>query len=180
LVIKTMNLGLVESIEEEIKKLNIPDNSGWIYCKEVDLPNSHVPSFYTMGHCFVLPTHGEGWGLPVFEAAACGIPVITTGYGAPNEVLRDEENNNKPYPGIHLLNYRLVKARTNYEYLKNAKWAEPDLLQLAEEMRFVYDNYAKEKEKAMQTSKIIRDKFSWSNVVKPITARLEEIYKKGF
>lgn len=180
LVIKTMNLGLVEDIQKEIKKLNIPDNSAWVYIKEEDWPNSYLPSFYTMGHCFVLPTHGEGWGLPIFEALACGLPTITTGYGAPNEVLRDKENKNKPLPGLHLLDYRLSQARTPYEYLKGAKWADPNLNQLSEKMRYIYNNYAKERERALRTSKIIRDKFSWHKCVEPMIKRLEDIYKLGF
>jgi len=180
LVVKTMNLGLVESIEEEIKKLKISDNSGWIYVKEEDWPTSYLPSFYTMGHCFVLPTHGEGWGLPIFEALACGIPVITTAYGAPNEVLRDGTKKNEPLPGIHFLDYNLVKSRDKYEYLKNNMWAEPNLMQLAEKMRYVYDNYAKEKKRAMETSKIIREKFSWRECVKPIIERLKIIHNENF
>jgi len=31
--------------------------------------------------CFVFPSRGEGWGLPPREAAATGLPVITTNYG---------------------------------------------------------------------------------------------------
>jgi hypothetical protein len=178
LIIKTMNLGLVESIEDEIKKLNIPDDSGWIYVKEEDWPTSMLPSFYTMGNCFVLPTHGEGFGLPIFEALACGVPVITTAYGAPNELLRDDTDKKNPLPGVHLLNYHLVKSRDIYEYLKDNKWAEPSLEQLAEKMRYVYENYAKEKERALETSVLIRQKFAWSNVVKPILERLDAIYSE--
>ena len=178
LIIKTMNLGLVEKIEDEIKKLNIPDDSAWVYVKEEDWPTSSLPSFYTMGQCFVLPTHGEGFGLPIFEALACGIPVITTAFGAPNEYLRDDSDKKKPLPGVHFLDYHLVKSRDRYEYLKDNKWAEPDLNQLAEKMLWVYNNYAKEKEHAMATSKIIRQKFAWSEVVKPIIERLKAIHSE--
>ncbi len=176
LVIKTVNLGLVESIEDEIKKLDIPDDSGWVYVREDIWPNSHLASFYTSGHCFVLPTHGEGWGLPIFEALACGIPVITTGYGVANETLRDPEHKNKPLPGVHLLDYNLSRARTPYEYLKNAMWASPNLNQLAEKMKYVYNNYAKEKKAALKTSEYIRTRFAWSNVIKPAIERLKKIY----
>ncbi len=37
--------------------------------------------FYQQADCFVFPSRGEGWGLPPREAAATGLPVITTNYG---------------------------------------------------------------------------------------------------
>ena len=177
LVVKTMNTGLVTSIVEEIKKLNIPEGSGLVYIKEEDWPATHLPAFYNMGHCFVLPTHGEGWGLPVFEALACGVPTITTGWGVPNEVLMDPDDPKKPLGGLHLLDYHIVQAQSNYTYLEDAKWAEPNLQQLAEKMRYVYENYAKEKKAALKTSEYVREKFDWHEVVKPIIDRLDDIYK---
>jgi hypothetical protein len=44
-------------------------------------------------------------------------------------------------------------------------------------MRNVYKNRQVEKAKAMETSKIIRQKFSWTNVSIKIKERLEDIYK---
>ena len=35
---------------------------------------------YRSADVFVLPTRGEGWGLPLIEAAAMGLPIITTQY----------------------------------------------------------------------------------------------------
>ena len=69
-----------------------------------------------------LPSHGEGWGLPIFEALACGLPVITTGYGAPNETLRDD--NGEPLPGVHFVDWEEGEAKTSYVYLEDKKWFE--------------------------------------------------------
>src|SRR3546814_211012 len=38
---------------------------------------------YTSCDAFVAPSRAEGWGLPVTEAMACGLPVIVTGYSGP-------------------------------------------------------------------------------------------------
>ena len=38
---------------------------------------------------FVLPTRGEGAGMPVLEAAACGVPVIATAWGGHEELMTD-------------------------------------------------------------------------------------------
>lgn len=175
LIIKTMNVGLVDSIEKEIKKLRVGKDTGWVYVREENLPYHQLASFYRMGDCFVLPTHGEAWGLPIFEALACGIPVITTAYGAPNEVLRDE--NKKPFPGVHFLDYNLGFARDKYHYLDGKKWASPNLIQLGDKMKDMWKNGAKYKEEALIGSQMVRDKFNWIEVCKPIAERLQDIYQ---
>ena len=42
------------------------------------LPVSAMPGFYRGFSAFVLPTHGEGWGLPLVEAMMAGLPVVVT------------------------------------------------------------------------------------------------------
>jgi len=175
LILKTINLGLNKGIENELKTIPKMKSSANVYVKEENMPDHQMPSLYTMADCFVLPTRGEGWGLPMFEALACGVPVITTGYGAPNETLRDEKG--KPFPGVHFLEYTPAISDEPYVYIEGKTWAEPNLQQLRKEMRKVFLNRQEEKKKAMATSKIIRDKFSWTNVSLAIKARLKDIYE---
>jgi len=175
LIIKTMDIGLGGEIKDELDKLNYDKNSGQVYVKEEVFKKEELGTFYTAGDCFVLPTHGEGWGLPVFEALACGIPVITTNWGALQETLLDE--NGKPYAGCHLLRYQKSQTDTPYMYLQGNYWAEPSVPHLMETMRYVYEHKEEEKQKALETSRIIRAKYNWAEVTKPIKERLAEIYK---
>ena len=175
LIIKTLNLGLNKGIKEELKEITSDKNSANVFVKEKEIPGYELPSLYTGASCFVLPTRGEGWGLPLFEALACGLPVITTGYGAPNETLRDDKG--KPYPGVHFVNYREVHANSPYVYLENKKWAEPNMMEFAKKMRYCFNHQQEEKAKAMKTSKIIRKKFSWQSCTLPMKKRLKDIYK---
>jgi len=48
-----------------------------------------LPLLYNMAEVFVFPSWGEGFGLPVLEAMACGTPVITTDRGSLAEVAGD-------------------------------------------------------------------------------------------
>lgn len=174
LVIKTMNNGLVEDIGAEVKKIRYEKDSAHVYIKEAGLKKEEVGCLYTASDCLVLATHGEGWGLPLFEALACGIPVITTDYGAPKETLRDE--NGVPFPGVHFIEQTLAKTDTLYVDLQQTLWAEPSMADLMRKMRYVFEHATEEKAKAMETSKLIRQKFDWVEICKPIKARLEEIY----
>jgi hypothetical protein len=175
LIVKTLNLGLNEGIQEELKKIPEDKDSANVYVKEENIEDYKLPSLYTMADCFVLPTRGEAWGLPLFEALACGLPVITTGYGAPNETLRDEKGN--PYPGVHFVDYTESEASDPYVYMEGKKWAEPNMIQFAAKMRYCFLHRAEEKAEALKTSKIIREKFSWQNVTLPMVGRLQDIYK---
>ncbi len=44
---------------------------------------------YNAADLFVAPTQGEGWNLPVCEAAACGLPVLTTQYAGGWEIAQN-------------------------------------------------------------------------------------------
>ena len=48
-----------------------------------------LADLYSGTDLFVAPTGGEGWNLPVIEAAKCGLPVVTTAYGGGWEVAKD-------------------------------------------------------------------------------------------
>jgi len=48
-----------------------------------------LPVLYNMAELFAFPSWGEGFGLPVLEAMACGTPVITTDRGSLAEVAGD-------------------------------------------------------------------------------------------
>lgn len=175
LVIKTMNNGLVDDIGKEVEAIKKDENGGHVYIKEAGLKKEEIGSLYTAGDCFVLPTHGEAWGLPLFEALACGIPVITTDYGSPAEILRDDKG--EPLPGVHFVKMQKALAQTPYMYLEGCYWAEPSIPDLMKKMRYVFEHSAEEKAKALETSKLIRQKFDWVEVCKPIKERLQAIYQ---
>lgn len=47
-------------------------------------------TIYNSFDVFVLPTMAEGFGLPIVEAQACGVPVLATDYSACPELLPDD------------------------------------------------------------------------------------------
>lgn len=47
------------------------------------LTRMDVRDLYASADCFVLPSRGEGWGLPIAEAMSMALPVITTNHSGP-------------------------------------------------------------------------------------------------
>ena len=54
---------------------------------ESELSREELRAMYAASDAFVLPTRGEGWGLPVVEAMAMELPVIVTDFSGPQAYL---------------------------------------------------------------------------------------------
>ncbi len=48
-----------------------------------------IVEYYAAADCLVMPARGEAFGLVVAEAAACGLPLVTTDIGAADELVED-------------------------------------------------------------------------------------------
>ncbi len=54
-----------------------------------EVPESDLPLLYSAADVLALPSHVEGFGLPLLEAMACGVPVVCSDVGALPEVAGD-------------------------------------------------------------------------------------------
>lgn len=103
------------------------------------IQSSHDMSKLTAAcHAGISLSHGEGWGLPLWESALAGRPVITTGWSAPAEWLGND------YPFLVKHNMSPVyggdgNMRSFFE--PGMLWAEPQLDSAIDIMRHVYKNY---------------------------------------
>ena len=154
---------------ETIKRFN-PDAPTILFFGD-KIPANEIPRLYASSDCFVLASRGEGLGLPYAEALACGTPVIATGWGGQTEFLNDTNS--------YLLRYNL-KVIDDMEYIRkclwalNHKWAEVDVKNLMELMRFVYEFKEEAEAKAYQGRKEMEEK-TWQNVGLWIIKRIKEL-----
>ena len=106
--------------------------------------------------------HGEGFGLPMFEAAQCGLPIITVGWGGQLDFL---EHKGKKY--FTEVDYELkpVQREAVWKGVLEAgtSWAFADQGSYKMSLRKVKKNYKGAKAKATQLKKIIQNKFTEEN-----------------
>jgi UDP-glucose:(heptosyl)LPS alpha-1,3-glucosyltransferase len=55
-------------------------------------PSPDVLQFYAAADAYVGPSLEDAYGLPILEAMACGLPVVTSSRAGASEIIRDREN----------------------------------------------------------------------------------------
>ena len=94
-------------------------------------PDEAMAQLYRAADCLVLPYRGEGFGLPVLEAMACGKPVIVTDGGATDDFVDESVGWRIPSRRGRLLS-------DNIPTMREASQLEPQLDALIEILRAVY------------------------------------------
>jgi glycosyltransferase involved in cell wall biosynthesis len=121
--------------------------------------------------CLINLTRGEGFGLPILEAAACEIPVIVTNWSAHLDFL----NLGKFIP-IH---YRLIdipdKKIDNRIFLKGFRWADPIEGDFKKKIKKFYSKHQIPESWASDLSKSIIEKFSSKNIMKSYDEMLKDV-----
>ena len=75
--------GRIEGADEELRRLL--KTHSFIRCLG-EVSDEELRALYSLATVFVLPSHFEGFGLPVLEAMACGCPVIVSNAASLPEV----------------------------------------------------------------------------------------------
>lgn len=87
-----------------------------------DLTEAEIASLYAACDCLVHPYRGEGYGLPIAEAMACGKPALVTGSGA----ALDFANENNAYLIPAEITFLAEKRIGDMETVDHPFLAEPD------------------------------------------------------
>ena len=160
------------NVPEIIRNLNLNPEGGRIeFIFNKYLPYYQLGSLYRSADCFVLATRGEGWGMPILEAMACGLPVIATNWSAQTTFM----NSYNAYP---LQVKKLIPAVAKCPYYKGFKWAEPDADHLSALMRHVFENQEEARAKGARAAADVRDNWTFTHTAARIAKRLSDIQKK--
>jgi glycosyltransferase involved in cell wall biosynthesis len=99
------------------------------------LHSSKLPGLYTACNAFVLPSRGEGWGLPYIEAMACGLPTIGTKWSGNLEYMNEENSYLIEIEGLED-----IPKHIDTPILIGYQWAKPSVDHLRQQMRRVFDH----------------------------------------
>ncbi|HMD39906.1 MAG TPA: glycosyltransferase family 4 protein [Candidatus Acidoferrum sp.] len=72
-----------EPFRAQASKLGVQDRCHW------ESPTSDVLDFYAAADIYVSPSLEDSFGLPVAEAMACGLPVVTSVFAGVSDLVRD-------------------------------------------------------------------------------------------
>lgn len=168
LVIKTHGSAVVRQEIQKIIKNTQAVSPPVIEVIDSIVDRADISKLYGMADAFVSLSHGEGWGLPAWEAAQYGLPVLHTGWSAPVEFIQT----------LGQINYNLVpiygmEKSVSPFFESSHMWAEPHLDIAVDMMRSVVDRYSDWAANAHMWQHSLCGKYSKANLVSQINQALE-------
>lgn len=122
---------MVDGVKAELDKYPRAE----MYKKEIvaveDLPRDRLLQLYNTVDCFVSASYGEAWGIPGFECAAVGKPVVCTKFAAPYT------DHGVVMPSLLGVDQVETVPVTRSQF-QHKTWNRPQLIALMQQMRNVY------------------------------------------
>lgn len=127
-----------------------------------------LANLYRGCDAFVLPYRGEGFGMPLLEAMACGKPVITTALGPAPEFC--------PRKFSYFVPAQEVEVPDDPPPLGplvgNFTWFEPGFDELARTMRHVFEHREEAAAHGQAAAKFVLDRYTWGHVLREYHRRI--------
>lgn len=184
LVVKTGHTG--GSIMDRTKTMKhlrsiIPegDRKCKIYLLHGDLSEEEIHSLYVRNdiHAYVNLAHGEGYGLPIFEAAYSGMPIIAPDWSGHLDFLvasHEGEDNKKLFSKVDY-DLRKIPDHATWKDIieQDSYWAYPKESSFKFSLRSMFQDYEKYKTWAKSLKESLRETHQHEKVLKKMIAALE-------
>lgn len=163
------------------------------------LPEKRLVELYRSVDAFVLPTRGEGWGLPAIQAMSMGLPVLLTNWSGNVDFMmssksllrhhKQKQHVTVVQPGeicypIRLQKLEQVESDNNNEddeersKNRGKDWAVPDVKHLKELMREVFTFPDAARERGARGRSFIVSQYSDEGMAELVARRVEYLMEK--
>jgi len=167
LLLSVFNRDPEVDVEREVAALDLPPSAPIVLLVNPEFAGYQMGALYRSADCFVSPTRGEGWGMPVLEAMACGLPAIATAWSGIADFLHEGVG----YP----LESSLVTARARCPYYEGFEWAEPDFEHLRFLMREVYEDPERARSRGLAAADEVAAGWTWEHAAARVKERVLEL-----
>lgn len=134
---------------------------------DADRTPGQLSGLYAACDCFVAPYRGEGFGLPILEAMACGTVPIVPNQGAATDFVTSRTG--------YLLPSREVETTHLEKLCGPPLQLEIQTRDLRRVMRQVYKNQDAAKRKGQVAAHHVAQRFTWRHTVDGMTRRIRAI-----
>jgi glycosyltransferase involved in cell wall biosynthesis len=133
-------------------------------------PEHRLGTLLSSFDLLVAPFRGEGFGIKLLDAMACGLPVVAPHFGGPVDFLDEDAGYRVPH--------RLVPVSAGYDVEGLAPgnrplWAEVAPADLARRLREAHDDRAGLAARGEQARHVATQRFSWERTARAIVASIE-------
>lgn len=154
-----------------LKKMSVYPNYPKLLLISDKLTEDEIHGLHARGDCYTSLDRGEGFGLCPFTAGACGNPIVVTGFGGTTEYAKRHNS--------ALVDYQLTPVSGmpwSPWYLSDQLWAEADIVDGANKMRWMYENrHIEAKELGKKLKRDISENFSWEVIGNKLVKELEQL-----
>jgi len=155
-----------------------PDRKCKVYLVHGNMTEEEMCGIYTHPNikAILSTTHGEGFGLPLFEAVYSGLPVVAPNWSGHVDFLhapkRDKKGKERNRPHFTKVDYNIapIQAEAVWDGVLQAdsQWCFPKESSFKTAIREVYKNYGPKKSDAKKLSEHVREAFTKDNVYQKI------------
>lgn len=149
-----------------------PANAPIVYLED-EISDENLSGLYTACNALVHPYRGEGYGLPIVEAMACGLPVVVPRYGPALDFCTDET-------AVFVSASEIWGSRAavgEIATVANTWWNEVDRGALRAAMRDLAADPKRARRMGAQASEHARAALTWSHAARVVGERVTAVSK---